>query len=198
MTTPTDIITTARALYNDADSTLYRKTDVELLGYVNEGLREVSNLRPELFQTIGDVLCTVGTVEQAVTFNDAQSVVEVLCIHGGNTLTIFDFDVMGAFNPGWRADTAGAAVQWSRKPGDPLRFFIYPKAPATAQTLDVLYIRNPNTLALTDAITDVPSGYLPALVDYVVYRADSADDEFSNSPRAATMYATFVSKIKGA
>ena len=198
MTTPTDIITTARTIYNDADSALYRKADSELLGYINEGLREISALKPELFMTIGDLICTVGAVEQTVTFNDAQALVNVLCIHAGAALTPFDIDTMNAFNPGWRADTAGSAVQWSKYPGDPLRFFIYPKAPAAAQTLDVMYIRNPTTLTLVDAITEIPAGYMPALVDYTVYRAEIADDEFSNNQRATTMYASFVGKIKGA
>lgn len=198
MTTPTDIITTARALYNDVDSVLYRKEDTELLRYVNEGMREISSLQPALFMSIGDITCAVGAVEQAVTFADAQALVDVLCIHGGSALIPFDMETMNAFRPGWRTDTAAPAVQWARKEGDPLRFFIYPKAPATAQALDVMYIRNPTALALTDTISEIPAGYTPALTDYVVYRAESTDDEHSNSGRAAAHYQMFIAKLKGA
>lgn len=197
MATPADLIQTARYIYDDNDSVLYRKEDVELLGYVNEGMREVSVLRPDMFMTIGDLLCTAGEVEQTVTFSDAQVLVEVIGIHGGSDVTLFDMTAMSAFNPGWRTDTAGTARQWARKDNDPLRFYIYPKAPATAQTLDVRYIKNPTVLALTDSITEIPSGYLPALVDYIIYRAESADDEHSNSGRSAAHYQSFVSKLKG-
>jgi hypothetical protein len=196
MTTPRETIATARLIYNDADSVLYRKEDTELLIYVNEGLLAISALKPELFNTIGDIACTEGEVEQAVTFADAQVLTEVLCIHGGNALTPFDMPTMNAFRPGWRSDPADAAVQWTRKPGDPLRFFIYPKAPA-GQTLDVAYIRIPLTLGLDDPINEIPAGFLPALVDYVIYRAESADDEHSNSGRAANHYQSFVALIKG-
>lgn len=196
MTTPRETIATARLIYNDADSVLYRKEDTELLIYVNEGLLAISALKPELFNTIGDILCTEGEVEQAVTFSDAQVLTEVLCIHGGNALTPFDMPTMNAFRPGWRSDAAAPAVQWTRKPGDPLRFFIHPKAPA-AQTLDVAYIRIPLTLGLDDSINEIPAGFLPALVDYVIYRAESADDEHSNSGRAANHYQSFVAQIKG-
>lgn len=196
MTTPRETIATARFIYNDADSVLYRKEDTELLGYVNEGLLAISALKPELFNTIGDIACTQGEVEQAVTFADAQVLTEVLCIHGGNALTPFDMKTMDAFRPGWRSDPEGAAVQWTRKPGDPLRFFIYPKAPAS-QTIDVAYIRIPLTLGLDDQINEIPAGFLPALVDYVIYRAESADDEHSNSGRAANHYQSFVALIKG-
>lgn len=198
MTTPADIITTARNLYNDADTVLLRKSDTELLGYVNEGLREISALQPSLFSTVGDLLCAAGSVEQTVLFTDAQALIRVLSIHGGAALTPFDMASLDAFDPTWRTGTAGPAEQWSRNEGDPLRFYIRPKAPATPQTLDVLYVRNPATLALTDAITEIPAGYMPALADYVVYRAESGDDEHSNSGRATAHQQAFVAKIKGA
>lgn len=196
MTTPADVISSARNLYNDADSALYRKSDTELLAYFNEGVKEMSVLLPAPWYTVGDVDCTPGEVEQMVLFEDAQTLVRVLCIHGGDALTPFDMAAMDAFYPGWRAATAGAARQWAAFPGDPLRFFLDRKAPAE-QTVDVLYVRNPTTLTLTDTITEVPSGRIPALVDYVVYRAESADDEHALSQRATSHYASFVSKVKG-
>lgn len=194
--TPQQVITTARAIYNDADSTLYRMADTTLLAYVNDGLLEISGLRPQLFYTIGDVACTAGDVEQAVTFTDAQVLVEVLCIHGGAAIHYADIKAMDLFNPGWRTDTAAAATNWMRKEGDPLRFFVYPKAPSN-QTVDILYVRNPTTLALNDTITEIPAGYQPALIDYVVYRAESSDDEHMVSQRATSHYQAFVAKVKG-
>ena len=197
MTTPADLITTARYIYNDADSTLYRKTDTELLGYVNEGMMEISQLQPSIFYTIGDLTCTAGEVEQVVTFVDAQVMMEVLCIHGGAAVLPTDMTTLDAFLPNWRGATAAPATGWMKKPGDPLRFFIYPPAPV-AQVLDVLYVRNPTGLALADTITEVSAGYMPALADYIIYRAESADDEHSNSGRATAHYQAFVAKVKGA
>lgn len=196
MPTPQSIITTARSIYNDSDSVLYRKEDPELLGYLNDGISEISVLKPELFSTIGDMETTPGAVEHSVTFGDAQALVEVLCIHDGAALTEFDMRVMDAFNPGWRTDTAAAAKQWARKPGDLLRFFIWPPAPAS-QTIDVRYIRIPTVLGLTDPITEIPATLAPALVDYVVYRAESADDEHAVSGRATAHFQSFVAKVKG-
>ena len=195
--TPQDIITTARNIYNDADSVLYRKDNTELLSYVNDGLREMSALKPELFSTIGDMDTTAGEVEHSVTFADAQVLVDVLCIHAGAAVTEFDMATMDAFNPNWRTDTAAPMRQWARKPGDLLRFFIYPKSPVT-QTIDVRYIRTPTVLALADTISEIPAAQFPALVDYVVYRAESADDEHTVSQRATSHYQAFVTKVKGA
>lgn len=196
MATPRELIQTARSIYNDADSVLYRKDDDELLSYVNDAIREISALRPEIWNTIGDIECTEGEVEQAVTFADAQVLVDVLCIHGGSVIHFADMPVMDRFRPGWRSDDAGAAQNWMRKQGDPLRFFIWPKAPAS-QTIDVMYVRVPLVLTIDDPINEVPVGYHPAIVDYVVYRAESADDEHSNSGRATAHFNSFVAKVKG-
>lgn len=190
--TPQDIITQARYMTLDTDSTVPRQTSAELLGYVNEGLKEAAILRPDLFSTVGDMTCVAGQCEQAITFQDATRLLDVLCIHGGTALTPFDRATMDQFRPGWRTDAAGPAQNWSPLNNDPLQFFIYPKAPA-GQVLDVRYVRNPGTYALGDTIGDLPESYAPALASYVVFRAESKDDEHVLSQRAAAQYAVFKS-----
>lgn len=195
--TPAEIITTARYFLNDTDATSYRQSDVELLEYVNDCFREAVVINPALFSTIGDYTCTVGQCEQTITFADAAALLEVLCIHDGAALTPFDLMAMSAFNPGWRTDTAGAAAQWSKFANDPLKFFIYPKAPATAQILDVRYVRNPTAYALNDLITDLPITFKPALVQGVIAKAEMKDSEHVLSQRAQAAQAAFVALIKG-
>ena len=197
--TPQTIITSARYILNDTDSVGagYRQSDTELLGYVNSGLSECAILQPAYYSTIGDVTCVVGQCEQGVTFTDAVALVEVLGIHGGSALTPFDLSAMNLYNPGWRADTAAAARQWSKFPNDPLKFFIYPKAPATAQIVDIRYVRVPAVYALGDTITELPGSLQPALVNYVVARSESKNDESVASGRAAAFYQAFMALVKG-
>lgn len=194
--TPNTIIAQARTILSDTDTDLQRYSPDDLLGYVNDGLKEMVTIRPELFSTIGDYTCVAGQCEQSLRIEDAATLIEVLCIHGSTALTPFDLPVMDAFNPGWRADTAGAAQQWARFSNDPLRFYVYPKAP-TGQVLDVRYIRLPAIYGADEVITEVPEIYAPALADYVIYRAESRDDEHVNSNRAAQFFQSFVAKVKG-
>jgi hypothetical protein len=194
--TPQNIITAARYILNDTSTTSPRQTDTELLSYVNDAMREALILRPELFFTVGDYTCISGQCEQTVSFTDAVTLVEVLCIHNGASITAFDFMSMSTFNRSWRTDTAGPATQYVKFANDPLKFYVYPKAPVN-QVLDVRYVRNPTTLALTDTITDLPVTYQPALEDYVVYRAESKDSENVDSQRATAFLQSFVAKMKG-
>lgn len=197
--TPQDIITEVRYLINDtnANSTGYRQSDTELLGYVNGALKEVAVLQPAYFSSIGDLTCTASQCEQGITFSDAGALLEVLCIHGGRALTLFDMAAMNTFNPGWRSDAVGAARQWSRFANDPLKFFVYPAAPVTSQILDVRYVRIPTTFTINQTISDIPDVLRPAVVNYVVYRSESKNDESVATGRAAAFYQTFVSQVKG-
>jgi hypothetical protein len=194
--TPQNIITSARYILNDTDSTSPRQTDAELLGYVNDGLKAVAILRPALFSTIGDYACVPGQCEQTLNFDSAVSVLDVISIHSGAAVVPFDIKSMNTFNPNWRNDTAGAATQWAKFESDPLRFFIYPQAPAS-QILDVVYVKLPTVYTLTQGIEDLPDVYQPALVDFVVYRAESKDNEHVLSQRATSHQAAFVAQIKG-
>ena len=59
------------------------------------------------------------------------------------------------------------------------------------------YARIPGTYAMTDTIIDIQLTLQPALIDYVVYRAEAKDDEHSLSQRAGQFYQSFVTKVKG-
>jgi hypothetical protein len=196
--TPQTIIQTARQIFNDndADPVNYRQTDVELLKYVNDGLKECVNLSPDTFLTTGDYDCTAGQTEQRLTFADAKELSQVIRVKDGRAIHPTDIMALSEFNPDWASDTAAAPQNWSRFAGDPLRFYIYPKATAML-VLEVSYIKNPGTYALTDTIGDVPETWESALADYVVYRAESKDDEHSTSSRAVSHYQAFVQKITG-
>lgn len=195
--TPQSIINVARSIYNDADSIYYRLSDADLLQYVNDGLKEASNIAPQFFQSSGDFTCTAGQTEQSLTFAGAQGIVDVMRIKDGKAILPMDMVAMSEFNPNWASDTAGEAQNWTRYAGDKLRFYIYPKAPVEMQVLEVLYVRNPLVYALTDTIDEVPESVAPALADYVIYRAESRDDEHSNSGRAISHYQAFVQKLGG-
>lgn len=192
--TPAEIIADARRVTNDWDTGGLRDSDTDLLRWVNGGIKETAVYRPQLFSTVGDMICTTGQCEQAITFADALSLIEVLCIHGGTALTQFDRRAMDLFSPSWRSATPGQAEQWAPLDGDPLRFFLDKPAPA-GQTIDVRYARNPADYALTDIITDLPPSYKPALVDYVIYRSQSKDDPHVLSARALAHRNAFLEKI---
>ncbi len=192
--TPQEVINDARRVLNDFDPDSLRDTDADLLRHVNAGIKEIAAHKPEYFSTVGDMVCEAGKCEQSVTFDDAYALLDVLCIHNGSALTQFDRKAMDMFRPTWRNDTAGPAEQWAALEGDLLRFFIHPPAPG-GQVLDIRYARNPSEYDLGDVIADLPEVCKPALMDYVIYRAQSKDDAHVLSARAQAHYTAFLNKI---
>ena len=193
---PQSCINLARLATNDTDSTAYRQPDSELLIYFNDGLKECATEAPDYFQTTGDFTCVAGQTEQAVTYADAQMFISVLRIKNGKAVLPIDLNAMQMFNPNWASDTAAEAQNWTKMPDDKLRFYIYPKAPSM-QVLEVIYIRNPAVYTLSQIVTDIPDTWEAALADYIIFRAESKDDEFVLSGRAVAAYNAFLQKIKG-
>jgi hypothetical protein len=193
--TPQDIITEARYILNDTESTRYRNTDAELLGWVNDALDVMVGERPELFVTVSDHTCTVG-VEQSPTFARLVRVLGVNRVVGGNALLQADRATLDAFLPGWRELDSAAAVHWLPHP-DPKKFYLYPPA-AISQAVEVPFVQAPATLLIGDTIP-VSENFRPALLNFVVGMAETKDDEHVDSGRAAQAKSDFVAMItKGA
>ena len=195
--TPREIIKEARYIFLDTDTASLRQSDEELLLYVNGALKEASHLAPNLFFTTGDFTCEHGKTEQIATFDDAQTLFDVIRIKDGNYVQAMDWDFMNRFVPEWQTLPEGAALNWTRTAGDPLRFYIYPKSPVN-QVLEVLYVKNPDEYTLDQPITELPPASKPALANYVIYRAESKDDEFVNNARALAFYNLFSTYFRPA
>lgn len=182
---------TLRTTLNDDQKARYH--DTELLQYGLDGLRETCLARPDLFTVTGTITCVAG-VEQAIR-PTGWFVTDVFGVAGGDAITEGDFDAMRAYNPGWRRATAGTAVMWMRFPQDDARqpnnkFYVFPPA-LNGQLLDAAWTEVFTAgLDLNSAIA-LPEQYHPALQSYVIFRAESKDDEFVNNNRAGLFWANF-------
>lgn len=189
--TPQDIITEARLILLDNDPLGYRQSDSELLLYVNEALNEIADLAPSYYQTVGDFTCQGLSSEQTLSFSDARRFQRVIRIKNGTAVPECDMDTLDRYDPAWSLAAAGPAVNWmSGSNEDQRRFYITPPAP-NGQVLEVQYVKNPATYALTDTIGELPSTCRPALANYVVGRSESKDDEHVNSGRAVAFLTLF-------
>ena len=187
-----DVITEVRRILQD-ETTTYRYSDVFLLGLCNQGLKRIQLLRPDLFSFLSTVACTQGEVIQSAP-SDSLRIVEVYSIVGGGGVVEAKREVLDQTVPAWSSATQGAAVNWMRHVRNPNKFFIYPPAPS-GQTLKIEYSQVPATYDGTTAITLLPDAYFPALVDVVVFLAESVDNEHVNSGRAKMYQELFLSEL---
>lgn len=189
--TPTDIIDTARVLLNDSAKT--RWSDAELLTYVNDALDAAYTLAPRLFYVVGEVNCIENETLQRVCLSGAGQIIDVIRVKGGNALRPMDKTTLDASFPGWHQAASGPAKQWQRLADDPVRFFIYPKAPAS-QVLEVLYLPSPGEYGLLDVLP-LPNAYKPALQDFVMFRAHSKDAEYAEVEKTTLFFKVFAESL---
>lgn len=184
----------ARSILQDTDAGFKRYSDADLLAYANDALDQMVTLLPSLFYAEGEVQCIEGTL-QSVSFSDARALVDVRRIKNGGAVIPCSQESLDRFKPNWHLDPPAPAVNWMGITNDPVRFLIYPQAPQ-GQILEVMFVRNPPVLGMNDG-SGIPVVYADAVADYIVYRAESRDDEHVNSQRAQTFYQSFVAKLQG-
>ena len=190
--TPAEVITEVRSILQDAD-TPYRYSDTDLLGFVNQTIKRMVVLRPDLFGVIGDIPTTAGSAVQSLP-SDALRLIDIFQVKGGNAVTEVDRETMARYAPDWMNATAGSPVNFMRHVKNSERFFLYP--PPTAGTVLVgEYAQVPADYALTDTITTPSDAFFPTIIDGTVWLAESIEDEAVNSKRAEFFLQLFTSQL---
>jgi hypothetical protein len=190
--TPSDVIAEVRRLVQD-QSIPYRYSDAVLLGYVNQTLKRMAILRPDLFTEITDITTTADTAAQTLPA-DAIRLVDIFQVKNGNAITEVDRETMNRNYPGWMAEASGTPVNFMRHVKNPDRYFLYPR-PAAGVVLVGEYAKAPINYALGASISVISDTYFPAIVDGTVYLAESIDDEHVQSGRAKLFYDSFVQQL---
>lgn len=194
--TPADVIVEVRKLLQDDSSevSLRRFSDAALLGFVNQTLKRMALVRPDLFSFIGTIACLQDEVLQSAP-TDSIRLMEIFRVQGGAAVRETNRQTIDQTYPGWVDASAGTCVNWMRHPRNPNKFFIYPKAPAS-QVLVGEYAKAPVDYALGDTIALLPDAYFTSVVDGTVFLAESIDNEHITSGRAKMYYDSFSSSLE--
>lgn len=190
--TPAEVIAEVRRLIQDT-KTPYRYSDTMLLGFVNQTLKRIAMIRPDLFAVITDISTTPDTVVQSVP-TDALRLIELFSVKGGGALVEVTRDTLDQTAPGWVAETPGVPINYMRHVRNPYRYFLYP-APVTGIELVGEYAKAPPYYAIDAEIVELQDVYFPVVVDGVVFLAESVDNEHVNSNRAKLFQDAFIQAL---
>lgn len=190
--TPSDIIAEVRQLIQDA-RTPFRYVDSVLLGFVNQTIRRMVMLRPDLFITQTDIATVPNVVEQMLPAT-AVRLVEIFRVKDGTSIEEVDRDQFNTAYPQWTTDPAGTPTKYIRHPRNPRAYFLYPR-PVEGTELVGEYVVAPPVYTINDPITVLPTAYFGSLIDGTVYLAESTDDEHANSNRAKLFFDSFVQSL---
>jgi hypothetical protein len=190
--TPNEVITEVRRLIQDTKAP-FRYSDAVMLGFVNQTLKKMVVLRPDLFAVIGDFATTAGSVLQDCPA-DSTRLIEVFQVKGGSAITEVTRRVLDQTSPTWVSDPPGAPVNFMRHVRNPNRFFVYP-APVAGTVLVGEYAQTPPDYTINQEVTFPTDAYFPVVVDGTVFLAESIDNEHVNSNRAKLFQDAFVQAL---
>jgi hypothetical protein len=190
--TPAEVITEVRRILSDT-LTPQRYSDTLLLGFVNQTLKRMAILRPDLFATIGNISTTANTVLQSMP-SDSIRLMEIFQVVNGNAVTEVSRDTFDQTYPNWVNETPGTPVNFMRHVRNPNKFFVYPR-PISGVTLVGEYAQSPTDYGLSDTIALLPDAYFPTIVDGTVFLTESIDDESVSAGRAKLFQDSFTQSL---
>lgn len=184
------------------DVTGVRWPDAELLGWLNDGQREIVVLKPNAF-VINTAIKLVAGTKQDLPSNGVQliDIVRNMGVSGstpGRSIRLTDQKVIDVQDPNWHQKTADAeARHFMYSPLDPKHFYVYPPQPAANQNyVEIVYgvIPDNATLASVISLDDI---YQNALLDYILFRAYSKESELADQSKAATHQQNYIASLTG-
>jgi hypothetical protein len=190
--TPAEVITEVRRIVQDTLAP-YRYSDVVMLGYVNQTLKRMAILRPDLFSDIVDIPTTADSAVQSLPI-DAIRLLDIFQVKDGAAINEVDRETMNRNYPNWMTETSGTPVNFMRHVKNPDRYFLYPR-PTAGVILVGEYAKSPIDYALGATISVISDVYFPVIVDGTVFLAQSIDDEHVDSGRAKLFYDSFTQQL---
>lgn len=184
----------SRAANIAQDQTNIRWPQTEWLDWLNDAQREVVLLKPQASVKNESVQLTAGSTKQSIPVAGIQLIdVPRNMGSGGSTagaaVRLTTREVLDAQVPTWHSDAnvGGVIKHYCFDPRDPKTFYVYPKAPATAWYVEVIYAANPTDCSLGGTI-QIDDIYANALLNLMLYRAYSKDADYAQNGQLAQAY----------
>ena len=187
-----DIVTRARLVLQDAAT---RWADSELALWITDGCTFIAINRPDACIVSGTMALAAGAKQSIAGLTPpGMRLIDVVSeVATGKGVKLVDRQTLDTHRPGWHAATAGATQNYVYDSREPQTFYVYPPATGSSPTLSIIYQRAPVVITsgtLGSQVLSVGDLYLPALLDYVLFRCYSKDADDTKNAELAMMYLT--------
>lgn len=192
------IIDKAAILLTDISNV--RWTRAELLGWLNDGQKQIVVMSPNATNKVSVMQLVVGT-KQSIP-SDGWTLLELIRYMGtdgtkpGRAIRLASREMIDSFNPNWHTDLPSTIPKhYLFDIQDQTSFFVYPPNNGRGY-VQINYSPVPVKItseATTIGINDI---FEPVLLDYIMYRACSKDAEYAPGLQLAAGYLqTFMASM---
>lgn len=200
--TASTVISKAQIILQDTTGVRW-PSDTELLGWLNDGQREVMVFKPNANVKNIAVQLVAGTKQSLPT--DGVQLIDVVRNMGtdgataGRAIRIVMREILDAQLPEWHSATANATTKhYIYSVLDPKNYYVYPPQPSSSRGyVELIYGAVPTDATINGTI-QIDDIYQNVLVDYILYRAYSKDTEYAaDANRAAAHQQAYLASLTG-
>lgn len=174
------------------DPTNVRWTRSELLGWLNDGQRQIVMMAPNATNKVSVVALDSGT-RQSIP-EDGWTLIEVIRYMGtdgqkpGRAVRLASREMLDAYNPNWHNDMPTVVPKhYIFDQQDQTVFYVYPPNNGKGY-VQLNYSPVPSDLPNENATITINDIFQTCLLDYVLYRANSKDAEYAPGLQLASGY----------
>ena len=193
-----DVINRVRILLND-DGT--RWANSELFYWISDAQRLISLVRPDSTSASEVVSLSAGT-KQSIPTTSARllDVMHNIGADGttiGRSIKLTDRDQLETQDQSWQTKTQKSEVrQYIYDPRTPSIFYVTPPIKSGTK-IEIVTQKHPVDITATTDDLSLTNIYFEIVVNYVMYRAYSKDNEYSANSAAANNYLQLVLSTLG-
>ena len=188
--TAQSIINKAAIQLTDIGNTRWARA--ELLGWLNDGQRQIVTMAPNATNKISTVQLVAGTRQTIPA--DGWTLLEVIRYMGtdgtkpGRAVRVTSRELLDSYNPDWHSDTASTVPKhYLFDQQDQTAYFVYPPNNGKGY-VQINYSPVPTDLASESSTISLNDIFQTALLDYILYRACSKDAEYAPGLTLAAGY----------
>ena len=188
--TAKSIIDKASTLLLDATNT--RWTRAELLGWLNDGQRQIVLMAPNATNKVTTIKLAAGTRQSIPSVGwTLLNVIRYMGTDGtkpGRAVRITSQQLLDSYNPNWHSSTPSVVPQsYVFDQQDQTAFYVYPPNTGGGY-VQINYSPEPVDLTSENDTIGVRDIFETALLDYILYRACSKDAEYAPGLQLAAGY----------
>lgn len=182
------------------DITNIRWTRAELLGWINDGQRQIITMAPSATNKV-DVIQLVAGTKQSIPA-DGWTLLELIRYMGtdgtkaGRAIRLASRELIDSFNPDWHSDYPTTMPKhYIFDQQDQRTFYVYPPSNGNGYVM-LNYSPVPVDLTNENQTIGVSDMFQTSLLDYILYRACSKDAEYAPGLQLAGGYlSTFMASM---
>lgn len=197
-----DIILKAGRVLSDETGIAWK--NAEMLDWYNEAILDLVVKKPETLAIVETFECAAGT-QQTVPANRLAIVAmgrnmgPALSPKNGNIPVTLSKEIMDRLCPTWQGDSAKAVISAVMPSKTPRLFYVSPPQPAiNPGRLEVTFSVKPTFVTADTAATELEDLFMPAIVEYMLYRATSKDTENPQARQYSTSHLQAYMSMLGA